>query len=1148
MKTRLLGVICYILVTFCLALSGFAQPCLVVQCPTNKTVSCGTTWTFDSPIVTTCCASGIVTSTGVLTNALIIPTGTLTNGVCPSVSITQTWLIIDGCGNSNTCSQTVTVVGCCSNSCLQVQCPSDKSVQCGTPWTFDSPVVSTCCTTLIQTSAGLLTNVLVLSNGTVTNGACPKVSITQTWSITDGCGNSTNCSQTVTILGCCSNNCLQVECPTNKTVQCGTVWTFDLPVATSCCPTNVPGTKTNVLIMPLTTLTNGACPQQTITQNWVVMDGCGNSTNCSQTVTILGCCATNCLQVVCPTNKTVQCGTAWTFDPPLATTCCTNHIPGTLTNLLITSISSVTNGICPKVATRTWLVVDGCGYSNSCSQQVTIIDTTPPAIFCPTNAVVVALNSNCMLVIPPISVTATDNCTPVCSLVYHQSPPAGTVVSVTVTNVTITVSDLCGNSNSCTVTVIGLPKTPPVVTCPAVMTVTNCIVPCVPVVARDNCCPTRSLTITQSPPCGTLMGPGLTTITVTVTDCHGNVTIKTVHLVVSPGQSFLAGLTNTGVGPGGLLLPDATVDPYYALPVVPAGIPTDYAGNAVAVSDICYPIGTGCAWLNNYVRGVCYEYVPWSLPPDAAHTAALSKWIGPNYTNNGCDPAGLYTYTYNFVLPGAANPATATISGRWAADDTASMKLNGVTMPVLAPGLSSWTPFTIPAGSPFVVGANSIKFIVNNSGIWTGLRVEFTNAYYACATCAPPSVIWITPAQSLQVGSTATFNVTANGSSPLTYQWFHNNATIPNATNAQLQIPSIGFGNAGLYTVLISNPCGMITQHVQLTVTPRWWWQWGWWNIQSVARPLAATVGPDLNLTGSSFAATYGLNAGSTEDFGLPAPGGQMVDVMEPNPEAGGSIEIPPITPSGSTSNSSYTVVMDYYQPDTSLGTPSTLFQSGGPEGIALTLDETNYLHLSGSSDVAPFDAASTNPMPVDTWMRLALVVDNPPDGGTATLKVIGNGQNIIIIQPCICCLAPFNPSTINWILQAPTLFTAPANAPGPNGVFFISSLQFHDIALPDDMIAGIGSPDSGPAAGNQTSAGPPPVLSATIGADSVNMTWTGGAYVLQETTDLESGIWEDSAIPFTESGGTSDVSTTTVATQPIADMPAKFYRLIFRP
>jgi hypothetical protein len=1137
--------------------------CLQVQCPTNKTVQCGSTWTFDQPVISTCCTNQIQTPTGLLTNVLVTSTGLVTNGACPQLTITETWQISDGCGSSTNCSQTVTVAGCCPTNCLQVQCPTNKRVPCGTTWTFDPPLVSTCCTNLIQTSPGVLTNVLITPTGLVTNGACPQLTITETWQISDGCGASTNCSQTVTVAGCCPTNCLQVQCSTNKTVQCGSTWTFDRPTVSTCCTSNVAGVQTNVLIIPTGLVTNGACPQLAITRTWQIIDGCGDSTNCSQTVTVLGCCPTNCLQVICPTNKTVQCGSTWTFDLPIASSCCTNLLDppsGILTNVLITSTSLVPNGVCPKLITQTWRIFDGCGDTNTCSQTVTVVDTTPPVIHCPTNIVVVALNANCQLVIPPISVTATDNCTPLCSLIYTQSPPAGTIVAGTFACVTVTVTDLCGNSNSCVVCVQGLPRTGPVVTCPATMTVTNCTVPCVPVTATDNCCPQKSLVITQSPPCGTPIGPGITSITVTVRDCHGNVTTKVVHLIIGPAQSFLSNLTNTGVGPGGVLLADAVVDPYYSLPptAVPGGMPADYFGNAVAVSDICHATGTACAWLNGYVKYTCYEYTPWSLPPDAAYTLAASKWIAPDYTNNGCCPGGTYTYTLNFVLPAGYNPAMATISGRWAADNAASMKLNGVPVPGATPGISSWTPFTIPAGGGFISGANSLKFTVTNVTVWTGMRVEFTGAHANCFTCAPPFIVWGSPSQSLPVGSTATFSVTAGGTPPLSYQWSHNNVNLPGANNSLLQISPIGFADAGLYTVVIANPCGVVTWNFRLNVTSRWWWQWGWWNVQTLARPLAASVGPDLSLVGSDFAASYGVNAGSTEDFGLPAPGGQVVNVMDINPHAGASIQVPPITASGTASNASYTLIMDVYEPDTSWGTPSTLFQSiaccisnltsGGQDGVALTLDASNYLHIAGSAGGVPFDTASAAPMAVDTWNRVALVVDNPPEGGTVTLSAIINVTNIIIIHPCICCIIPFTASTINWAVSPPTLFSVQPNADGPNGEFYVSSIQFHNIALSSDMIDGIGTPDNGPAPGNQTSAGTPPVLSAAMVSGAVHLTWAGSPYALQETSDLSSGVWENSALPFMEAADTTGNIMTTAVVTPTPGARSKFYRLIFNP
>jgi hypothetical protein len=114
--------------------------------------------------------------------------------------------------------------------------------------------------------------------------------------------------------------------------------------------------------------------------------------------------------------------------------------------------------------------------------------------------------------------------------------------------------------------------------------------------------------------------------------------------------------------------------------------------------------------------------------------------------------------------------------------------------------------------------------------------------------------------------------------------------------------------------------------------------------------------------------------------------------------------------------------------------------------------------------------------------------------------------------------------------------------------VFYISSLQFHDIALPDDMTAGIGTADSGPAPGNQTSVGQAPAPVAAVVNGEITITWTGNSYSLQETTDLGSGEWDDSAVSFTESSDTSGNVTTTAKPASATDTPAKFYRLVFRP
>jgi len=70
--------------------------------------------------------------------------------------------------------------------------------------------------------------------------------------------------------------------------------------------------------------------------------------------------------LTCSSNKTVVCGTPWTFDPPAVTDACGD------TNITL-SVSTVTNGGCQPVITRTWTATDPCGKSSSCSQSVTLV-------------------------------------------------------------------------------------------------------------------------------------------------------------------------------------------------------------------------------------------------------------------------------------------------------------------------------------------------------------------------------------------------------------------------------------------------------------------------------------------------------------------------------------------------------------------------------------------------------------------------------------------------------------------------------------------------------------------------------------------------------------------------------------------------------
>src|SRR5205823_2596744 len=132
------------------------------------------------------------------------------------------------------------LVPCPTNPCITLTCATNKTVPCGSNWDFDAPtnIVDNCCTNYSVTST------------TVTNNAsCPV--FTRTWVVTDTCGHTTNCSQTVTVV---DTTPPVITCTPSKTVIGAVSWDFDSPSASDAC------CGTNVTIAILNTTTNaGAC-------------------------------------------------------------------------------------------------------------------------------------------------------------------------------------------------------------------------------------------------------------------------------------------------------------------------------------------------------------------------------------------------------------------------------------------------------------------------------------------------------------------------------------------------------------------------------------------------------------------------------------------------------------------------------------------------------------------------------------------------------------------------------------------------------------------------------------------------------------------------------------------------------------------------
>jgi hypothetical protein len=295
-------------------LQGFTlQPNLsqsppVLACGSDKSVSCGVSWTFDLPTASDPCSG---------TNLTISIISTTTNGQCPQL-VSRTWMATGSCNtNPAFCSQTVTIVDA---EPPILSCASDKTVDCGTSWNFDSPTASDICSG---------TNVTIVVLGTLTNGICPQL-VSRTWMATDLCGNTNSCTQTITVI---SSTPPIMSCASNKTVNCSTNWTFDLPAALDGCT----GSNTAVALLNITT--NSFCPL-VMTSTWLATNACGISNTCSQTVLVLCAdCPVIAVSKNCPAYP-VPPGGIFTFSGTV-----TNLSDVTLTNVIVVNDQPAPNTV-----------------------------------------------------------------------------------------------------------------------------------------------------------------------------------------------------------------------------------------------------------------------------------------------------------------------------------------------------------------------------------------------------------------------------------------------------------------------------------------------------------------------------------------------------------------------------------------------------------------------------------------------------------------------------------------------------------------------------------------------------------------------------------------------------------------------------------
>src|SRR5207249_10430691 len=190
-----------------------------------------------------------------------------------------------------------------------------------------------------------------------------------------------------------------------------------------------------------------------------------NSATCIQTITVND---TNPPSITCPSNLTASCATQVPPDTNSVTTSDACGGPVTVT----WQGDSVSSSNCPGqlVISRTYRATDQCGNSATCIQTITVNDTNPPSITCPSN-----LTASCASQVPvpnTNSVTTSDSCGGAVTVTWQgDALSASNCPGQYAITRTYRATDSCGNSATCSQTISVQDTNPPSISCPSNLTV-----------------------------------------------------------------------------------------------------------------------------------------------------------------------------------------------------------------------------------------------------------------------------------------------------------------------------------------------------------------------------------------------------------------------------------------------------------------------------------------------------------------------------------------------------------------------------------------------------------------------------------------------------------------------------------------------------
>jgi len=428
-------------------------PPMIMDCPKDTMV------TADS----TCFASVSWIAPSVFDNCgrFFLTVSHISGDKFPIGTTTVTYTAEDECLNSSTCSFTITVTGNCCSEPPNIVCPADyvgcplDSIDPGRLGFASGTPGSTKCDT----------PKITFIDSVISAGPCVgATTIARIWRASDPInpGLFSECIQNITLSDTIAP--VIISCPKDTVLQpgasCSAIYTWAPILARDNC---------GIQKMESSHNSGDTFPSGTTMVTVTVFDGCELQATCSFSITVESNCCDSLPIVTCPRDfegcPGIPLIPAITGSPSFIKPDSTCPDPVFTYSDDTTSTGPCSGGL---EVTRTWISRDTINdkFIDTCYQNITLIDTTPPAFrTCPTDTTVMS-DSLCMAIVSWITPMASDKCGAPTVTSTH-SP--GDTFAVGTTTVEYSAIDKCGNEVICSFDVTVNPNCchkPPVLECP----------------------------------------------------------------------------------------------------------------------------------------------------------------------------------------------------------------------------------------------------------------------------------------------------------------------------------------------------------------------------------------------------------------------------------------------------------------------------------------------------------------------------------------------------------------------------------------------------------------------------------------------------------------------------------------------------------